>query len=166
MSHRHRRSGAVALAAVLAAALGAVALVPGAAASAARTMSRDSAVGTWARLAPATSPPALVSPDMGFDEKTGQMVLFGGVGPSGVTIDISGAWGGAPDSLANCRPSSASRPRRGLDRYRRPPNAPAHRKSGKNHDCIFGIEAPSPGPRSKWPDDCHYPGGRSTLPTR
>ena len=48
---------------------------------------------TWTQLSPATSPPARYGASMAYDSATGQMVLFGGIGNSGLVSD-TWAWNG------------------------------------------------------------------------
>jgi hypothetical protein len=101
--------------AVVAVAVGAVALMAGATAAAAHpprlvqaTVHATEGGGTWNELDVASAPPARVAAAMAYDQKTGQMVLFGGAGPTGASAE-TWLWDGSTWSKLD--PSTAPSPR-------------------------------------------------------
>ena len=47
---------------------------------------------TWAKQAPASSPPARADAAMAYDAATGNVVLFGGVGLAGDSVPFGDTW--------------------------------------------------------------------------
>ena len=90
-------------------------------------------VGTWERLAPAVSPSARADAVMSFDDKTGQMLLYGGVGPGG-PLGSTWAWDGS--NWSKLHPAVAPSPRMGAAMAYDP---------ATGQEILFGGYAPQPG---------------------